>query len=258
MDDRPFTLDEIEYAISQGREGSSPGLDGITLPMLKCLFRSHPGFFLFIFNSALKLGYFPQLWRKGRVIFIPKPGRPPEHTSSYRPIVMNSLFGKILERLLNSRLYFFLFSHGLLHGHQFGFTHGRSAVMALYALRQRLAEYKQQKVPAIIVAIDFKGAFDSVWHPLVLHSLQKYYLLRSILRDRSILYRSQSGEASARPTLESLQGSPLSPLLWNLVIRGLLDLPVPHGVVIQAYADTLLSSFRAKTVQQSSALLRRC
>ncbi|KAH7960894.1 hypothetical protein HPB49_024420 [Dermacentor silvarum] len=64
-----------------------------------------------------------------------------------------------------------------------------------------------------------------------------YYLLRRFLRDRSVVYRSQSGEISARPTLGSPQGSPLSPLLWNIVIRGLLDLPVPHGVVIQAYAD---------------------
>ncbi|KAH7980634.1 hypothetical protein HPB49_017783 [Dermacentor silvarum] len=82
-----------------------------------------------------------------------------------------------------------------------------------------------------MIAIDFKGAFDSVWHLLVLSFMKRHAcprtildLLRSLLTDRSVVYRSHSGEVSAEPTLGSPQGSPISPLLWNVVVRGLLHL----------------------------------
>ncbi|KAH7932815.1 hypothetical protein HPB49_003253 [Dermacentor silvarum] len=45
------------------------------------------------------------------------------------------------------------------------------------------------------------------------------------------------GEVSAAPTLGSPQGSPISPLLWNIIIYGLLELPFPDDVFAQAYAD---------------------
>ncbi|KAH7971362.1 hypothetical protein HPB49_022609 [Dermacentor silvarum] len=56
-------------------------------------------------------------------------------------------------------------------------------------------------------------------------------------RDRTVTYRCHTGEVSAHPTLGIPQGSPISPLLWNIVISGLLDVPMLPGVAIQAYAD---------------------
>ncbi|XP_037560809.1 uncharacterized protein LOC119439913 [Dermacentor silvarum] len=53
----------------------------------------------------------------------------------------------------------------------------------------------------------------------------------------TVTYRCHTGEVSAHSTLGSPQGSPISPLLWNIVISGLLDVPMPPGVAIQAYAD---------------------
>lgn len=188
---RPFTVHEIGSALMLCKTNSAPGLDGLTLTTTKALFEFHPKCFLFIFNSALRLAYFPSIWKSGKIIFIPKPGRTPEDTSSYRPIVMNSLFGKILERLLNSRLYSFLHNNNLIQNNQFGFTSGVSAVMALYALKQQLQSFKTSKIPALLISLDFKGAFDSVWHPLVLAFFQRhgcpqnvFYLLKSFLTDR--------------------------------------------------------------------------
>ncbi|KAH7933713.1 hypothetical protein HPB49_015984 [Dermacentor silvarum] len=64
-----------------------------------------------------------------------------------------------------------------------------------------------------------------------------FYLLRSFLTECTVTYRCHTGEVSAQPTLGRPQGSPISPLLWNIVIFGLLDVPLLLGVGIQAYAD---------------------
>ncbi|KAH7933808.1 hypothetical protein HPB49_017427 [Dermacentor silvarum] len=235
-DDFPFSLTEVEHAVSLGNPRAAPGLDGLTAAFIRNLFRLKPQFFLRIFNAALALGHFPSCWKAGRIIFITKPGRPLDQPSAYRPIVMNSLFGKILERLLNSRLYYFLCSRNLIHPRQFGFTHARSAPLAMYALRQRLFSLKTAKTPAVLISLDFTGAFDSVWHAAVLFFLRKhhcpanlYHLLRSFLSGRRVVYRSSAGEVSACPSIGSPQGSPISPLLWNIIIHSLLDLDFPPG-----------------------------
>lgn len=116
-DDHSFTHLEIRSAIAMCKTNSAPGIDGLTLTTIKHLSEHHPNFFLFIFNSALRLGHFPTIWKFVKIIFIPKPGRNPEDVSYY-PLVVNSLFGKIFERLLTSRLYYFLHSNNLIQNNQ--------------------------------------------------------------------------------------------------------------------------------------------
>ncbi|KAH7979096.1 hypothetical protein HPB49_008106 [Dermacentor silvarum] len=230
-DDHAFTLPEIEHALFQGNLRSAPGLDGLTGMFVRHLFRIHPSFFLLLFNAALRLGHFPTSWKEGRIIFIPKPGRPPHLPSAYRPIVMNSLFGKVLERLLNSRLYFFLNSNHLLHDSQFGFTHARSAPLALYVLKQRLLSLKASKTPAVLISLDFQGAFDSVWHAAVLFFLRRHrcpanlcHLLRSFLSGRRVVFRARAGESKTHQKqimTKLIHASEASPQELLQTLRGL-------------------------------------
>ncbi|KAH7962652.1 hypothetical protein HPB52_017319 [Rhipicephalus sanguineus] len=243
-EDVPFTYTEVVDVLRNTPNKSASGPDLISPIILKALFRFHPRFFLMLFNASLALGYFPRCWRRARVSFIHKPGRPPERTSSYRPICVSSVFGKTLERLLNGRLQYFLEKRGLVHPRQYGLTRGRSSLLALHALKEHLTRLKTNCMPALLMSLDFHGAFDSVWHPLVLRYFREralpsglYHLLRTFLGGRSVFLQSHAGQVEANPTLGSPQGSPLSPLLWNIVIDSLLSLRMPPGVLVQAYAD---------------------
>ncbi|XP_050024677.1 uncharacterized protein [Dermacentor andersoni] len=125
--------------------------------------------------------------------------------------------------------------------------------MALHALKTRLLALKEAKTPAILMSLDFRGAFDSVWHPLVLKFFRdrglptNVYHLRTFLEDRRVEFTSHAGAVEARPSLGSPQGSPLSPLLWNVIVHGLLELPMPAGVTAHAYADDTILVISAKT-----------
>lgn len=156
---------------------------------------------------------------------------------------MLSVFGKLLEKLLYSRLYYFLVKHNLMHSAQFGFVHNKNTTQALH-IKTVLQTRRQNLFHSVLISLDFQGAFDSVWHPIVLNFLRRhscpanlYRLLRSFLTNRLVVYKSKEGEVSTAQSLGSPQGSPLSPLLWNIVIHGLLSVPLPPGVHIQAYAD---------------------
>lgn len=110
----PYPANDVEFTelVRPMKLRSACGLDRLTPSMVQSFFRL-PFFF-------------PKVWRQGRVVFLPKPGRRPESPTSYRPICINSVFGKVLERLLNSRLYHFLASNNLLDPFQFGFTHSKN------------------------------------------------------------------------------------------------------------------------------------
>ncbi|KAH7963890.1 hypothetical protein HPB52_023763 [Rhipicephalus sanguineus] len=266
--DAPFTETEVSEVVAAMPPTSSPGPDAITPLIVKGLFIIHPQFILRVFNAALALGHFPRCWRGGRIIFIPKPGRPPERTTSYRPTCVTSVFGKTLERLMNARLYHFLWKNGHIHRFQFGFTHSRSAVMALVHLKDTLLGLRASRTPAVLMSLDFQGAFDSVWHPRVLAFFREkrvpanlYHLLRTFLQHRSVVVRSHAGELEAFPSLGSPQGSPLSPMLWNVIIHDLLCLPLPPGITIQAYADDTIivipAESRERLRELGSAVLRQ-
>jgi hypothetical protein len=52
-----------------------------------------------------KEGYLPKQWKKANVKFIKKTGKPNYNKpSSYRPISLTSIIGKLMERIITSRL----------------------------------------------------------------------------------------------------------------------------------------------------------
>jgi hypothetical protein len=54
-------------------------------------------------NAAFRLRYVPIQWKVAEVIMIPKPGKPPNEKTSYRPTSLLSIVSKIFEKLLFKR-----------------------------------------------------------------------------------------------------------------------------------------------------------
>ncbi|KAL3190957.1 hypothetical protein MRX96_019199 [Rhipicephalus microplus] len=126
--------------------------------------------------------------------------------------------------------------------------------MALVHLKEILLQLRVSKTPAVLMSVDFQGAFDSVWHPRVLGFFRErrvpanlYHMLRTFLQQRSVVFRSNAGELVAYPSMGSPQGSPISPMLWNVVIHDLLCLPLPMGITIQAYAEDTIAVIPAES-----------
>ena len=74
-----------------------------------------------IFNAILRIQYFPKLWKLAQITMLPKPGRNPRQTASYRPISLLPVFSKILEKIIYDRIKPIIGKKKLIPDHQFGF-----------------------------------------------------------------------------------------------------------------------------------------
>ena len=64
-----------------------------------------------LYNKSWDLGTFPTAWKAAMVKIIPKPkSKNKSSVKAYRPISLIPVMGKILEKLLNDRLKYHLYS----------------------------------------------------------------------------------------------------------------------------------------------------
>ena len=113
------------------------------------------------------------IWKTSSVILIYKRGKPLD-SASFRSISLTSCVSKIFERIVLSRLLYFLESNSFFSPRQAGFCPGQFALDQILFLFQFIQNGLNKPEPGsqtILATIDFSKAFDSVWHPALFHKL---------------------------------------------------------------------------------------
>uniref|UniRef100_H3AKN8 Reverse transcriptase domain-containing protein n=1 Tax=Latimeria chalumnae TaxID=7897 RepID=H3AKN8_LATCH len=100
----PFTLNELNAALSATKSGKAAGPDGVYPEFLKALGPKAKRWLTFFFSKVLATGKFPSIWREAKIIALLKQGKNASEASSYRPISLLCTCYKVLERLLLHRL----------------------------------------------------------------------------------------------------------------------------------------------------------
>ncbi|KAI5732103.1 hypothetical protein M8J77_021567 [Diaphorina citri] len=62
----------------------APGPDGILPEIVKSAVMAVPEWVLAVMNKILLNGDFPSMWKRAKVVLLPKPGKPAFQPSSYR------------------------------------------------------------------------------------------------------------------------------------------------------------------------------
>ena len=110
-----FSMSELNKAMKKLKMRKAPGQDKLHNEMLVNLDDSGRKVILCLINMTFDIGHIPKAWRNAVISPILKKGKPQEDLNSYRPISITSCLGKIAERMINSRLYWWLESSGHLH-----------------------------------------------------------------------------------------------------------------------------------------------
>ena len=163
----PFSLAEFFAAVSNLSSSSATGPDKVAYPMLQHLPRSGMDFLLYIFNLSWSSHSFPSIWKTSSIIPIHKMGKPLDSPASFRPIFLTSCISKLFERIVGSRLFFFLEFNSILSPRQVSFRPGRSTLDQILFFFQSISDGFNKSKPSsgtILSTIDFSKAFDSVWH----------------------------------------------------------------------------------------------
>lgn len=95
---------------------------------------------------------------------IPKPGKPFELSTSYRPLSVLNCVSKLQETLIKSRLEKELQEGGELHPHQYGFQKGKLTLQAVETVVETWS---------VLVTRNIKNAFNTASHSMMIQLLRR-------------------------------------------------------------------------------------
>ena len=228
---------------------SAPGHDEVRLSDIKPVFNMliHP--LTYVTNLSLSQGIFPDELKVAKIIPLYK-ANDPMLFNNYRPISLLPLFSKVLERIMYNRILKFINKHKLLYKYQFGFRKDHSTYMALIILIDKITAALDNGDFTLAVLIDFRKAFDTVDHKILLDKLQHYGIrgiaydwIKDYLNDR----RQQVSYNGANTSYKTVncgvpQGSILGPLLFIIYINDLSTVSTTLTSVLFADDTTLVDS----------------
>ena len=230
---KTISLIEIKEAIKQQKySGKCSDNQEFNPIMLQYLGPVALSWLQVIFNASLKIGKWP--WDTSGVCFLRKENKDSYALpGSYRPITIASYMGKILERVLETRIRKHCDLYDVLDSPQEGFCPEKSTSRYLFKLVSKLHEARRRKLTSMILLIDFQKAFDSVWIPGLILKLYHYgirgpalALIQNFLTSRKLNLLVNNFSGPVRHPSQDIglpQGSGLSPLLFIIFIADMLN-----------------------------------
>ena len=168
----PFSMKEFLSALSTCND-SAPGVDNITYSMIKLLPQNTQEFMLTIMNKIWIENLFPSVWDIAIMLAFLKPQKDGTNVSNYRPIALTSCICKLMEKMINVRLVWFLEKKGLINPSQCGFRRMRSCTDVLIRLEASICEAFASKKHLISVFFDLEKAYDTAWRFGILRILHE-------------------------------------------------------------------------------------
>ena len=260
----PFNLVELKEAINKSHD-TATGPDEVHYQMLKHLPPKSLQALLDIFNDIWETGKFPESWELSTIIPVPKPGKDHTEPTNYRPIALTSCLCKTLERMINTRLIWYLESNNLISPVQSGFRSERSTNDNLIRLETFIRDAFIKKEHVVAVFFDLEKAYDTTWRYGILRDLHELGLkgrlpvfIKSFLADRSMQVRVGSTLSDQFEQAQGVpQGSILSTTLFNIKINNIVNCldPKTEGSL---YVDDFCICYRSKSMRTIERHLQQC
>ena len=217
----PIPREEVEAAVKALKMWKSAGMDNIPAELVQAGGEAMTDILTAICNKIWRTGEWPTTWIQSLVITLPKKGNL-QLCQNYRTISLISHPSKVMLKIILNRLQ--PQAEEIIAEEEAGFRAGRSTTEQIFNLRILCEKYLQHQQNLYHAFIDFKKAFDMVWHEALWATMRKYNINASIIRaienlydkaQSAVLFNGSTGEVF-RTTVGVWQGCLPSPTLFNI------------------------------------------
>ena len=242
---QPFTEREFNSALASCND-TAPGSDEIPYAMVKHVSINTKKFIISIINRIWRDHSYPTVWELSIILAFLKPGKDKFLAANYRPIALTSCLSKIMEKMVNARLVWFLEKKGILSPAQSGFRKMQSTTDALIRLESSICEAFATKQHHVSIFFDLEKAYDTTWRHGILKSIHSSGLrgelplfIQAFLARRFFKVKVGSTYSERKCQEEGVpQGSVLSCTLFALAINGISSV-ISHDILHTLFVDDL-------------------
>ncbi|CAM4859591.1 unnamed protein product [Rotaria socialis] len=231
--DKPPSLLEVEEAIRRMKSGRAPGMDGLSVDVIKAGGRALSTRLHTVFVEIWEEEQTIEDWSTAIIIRLFKNKGDKRDCGNYRGISLLPVASKVFSRLILNRVQKHLGTQ--IMEQQAGFQSNRSTIDHIFALKLLMEKTRDHNKSLFLCFIDIQKAYDSINREILWCICRHYGLTTKIVRLLQLLYKDSkarvriNGELSGPFDIETgvQQGGIPSPILFNVffdfVMRQVLD-----------------------------------
>ena len=167
------------------KKRKSAGVDNIPAELVQAGGEAMIDALHIICSKIWQTGKWPTRWTQSLIITLPKKGNL-QMCQNYRTISLISHPSKVMLKILLNRLQ--LQAEEIIAEEQAGFRMGRSTTEQVFNLIVLMEKYQQHQQDLYHIFIDFKKAFDRVWHAALWTTMHKYNIGANLMNVVSCAY----------------------------------------------------------------------